>query len=156
MFIMDDRGTIVVLIIKVNTWARRSIRGRRVQVNCHGVVISNFLLFTRNVVASVSLTILDTDTYSDDEWTLIKAFDCNRAHLKYHKKPHNSQKPQFDLICCDSRNFRLNTRAAHDEQQQIGLLFAVLVQQTCKHVQCGFDWLSISMRSDHETVTQLT
>lgn len=43
-----------------------------------------------------------------------------------------------------------------DEQQQIGLLFAVLVQQTCKHVQCGFDWLSISMRSDHETVTQLT
>lgn len=88
MYINEDRGTIMVLIIKVNTLVACE-RGSWVQV----FGWSNFLSFTRNC---------GIDTMMNELWLKLSSINRNR-HTK-------KKQPQTQYLMRFSCNFRFNTR----------------------------------------------
>lgn len=93
MYINEDRGTIMVLIIKANTLAA---------------------LWTREVSSSVWLIkfpFIHKKLWCryNDEWTLIEAFELqhHKPHTRHIKK---KKQPQTQYLMRFSCNFRFNTR----------------------------------------------
>lgn len=143
MYINEDRGTIMVLIIKVNSLLACD---RRSWVQVFGYQIS---FHSQEIVASITW-------WMNFDWSFRAAIE--RQYHKPHTR-HKKNNRKFNIWCDSPVIFDLirarfeqaNIKIANKSCDETNWLCATNVQ-TC--AMWWFDWLSISMRSDHETVTQ--